>query len=175
MEDLKDLIFEIAKGDKDAFHKFYNLTVTELRFYIQWKLKSDKSQLEDIMQTVYFKVWEKADTYKGVFPPKPWLFKIARNVVIDFFRENKRHKDAEEIYSLTHAEDYTPPEESPCVEGSLKTLTEDEFKVVKLKAENYDTDEISKITGFNKTKIYNVFRSAKKKITKYWSENKKKA
>ncbi|WP_246063074.1 sigma-70 family RNA polymerase sigma factor [Paenibacillus ehimensis] len=51
------------------------------------------STAEDLTSQVFEKVLNKIDTYSpGKSPFEVWLFALARNVVNDYFRRQKRHK-----------------------------------------------------------------------------------
>jgi RNA polymerase sigma-70 factor (ECF subfamily) len=48
-----------------------------------------REQAEDLVQEVYIRVLKSYQNFKGESSEKTWLFAIARNVAIDFFRKQK--------------------------------------------------------------------------------------
>jgi RNA polymerase sigma-70 factor, ECF subfamily len=64
----------------EAFHQdIYNFLV----YYI------GSTDVEDFVQEVFIKAYQKIDYFKGNSEPKTWLISIARNLAIDHFRKNK--------------------------------------------------------------------------------------
>jgi RNA polymerase sigma-70 factor, ECF subfamily len=46
----------------------------------------NKEQAEDLVQEVYIRVINSYNRFEGKSSEKTWLFSIARNVAIDFYR-----------------------------------------------------------------------------------------
>lgn len=55
----------------------------------QYRLVGNRFEAEDLAQETFIKAYKKLDTLKEEGKAKSWLFSIARNVAIDFFRKNK--------------------------------------------------------------------------------------
>jgi RNA polymerase sigma-70 factor, ECF subfamily len=53
----------------------------------------NKEHAEDLVQEVYIRVFKSYHRFEGKSSEKTWLFSIARNVAIDFFRKQKGWKD----------------------------------------------------------------------------------
>ncbi|WP_156289518.1 RNA polymerase sigma factor [Oceanobacillus salinisoli] len=49
----------------------------------------EREQARDLMQETYVKAFKNYQTFKGDSNPKTWLFRIARNVTIDYQRKKK--------------------------------------------------------------------------------------
>jgi RNA polymerase sigma-70 factor (ECF subfamily) len=56
----------------------------------------EPSTVEDLVQEVFLKVHESASELRDVESVGPWLFRIARNVVIDHLRKRRAHTALEE-------------------------------------------------------------------------------
>lgn len=54
---------------------------------------SDKSVAEDILQDVFLKVHSRLDTFDGSDKIQNWLYRIARNAIIDYHRTHKTTED----------------------------------------------------------------------------------
>lgn len=64
---------------------------TALSAYVLKQVK-DSAVADDIMQEVFLKVYEKSDTLSNEEKFKPWLFQVAKHMVIDYFRtQQKQH------------------------------------------------------------------------------------
>lgn len=97
-----DLLSAYVKGNTDAFR---TLEERYRRPLFAWLVSSlsNRSDAEDIYQDVWLKIIKKADTFKNV-SFKAWLWKIARNRVIDF----RRKKRPDLTLDATYREDDLP-------------------------------------------------------------------
>lgn len=59
-----------------------------------YRFTSDRFEAENLAQETFIKAYLKFDTLKNPSKLRSWLFSIARNVVIDFFRKNKNREIA---------------------------------------------------------------------------------
>ena len=81
-----DLIKRISQDDKDAFSSLYD-RYSQLVYNLAYKILRDQDYAGEAMQSVFFQVWNKADTYnekKGAV--STWIINIARNKSIDILR-----------------------------------------------------------------------------------------
>ncbi|QSS96269.1 RNA polymerase sigma factor [Psychroflexus sp. ALD_RP9] len=94
------LIERLQRKDEKAFAKLYDLYSENILGVIMTIVK-DQSIAEEVMQDVFVKVWNKAQTYnksKGRF--FTWLLNIARNSAIDrvrskAFKNTSKNQDIE--------------------------------------------------------------------------------
>lgn len=96
-EEIASYVLQAQGGDKDAFGKVYDHFVDSIYKYIYFRVPPDEA--EDLMETVFLKVWENLHQYdpdKSAF--KSWIFRIAHNLVIDFYRLNKGIEELTEAY-----------------------------------------------------------------------------
>ena len=94
----------------------------------------------EISQDVMLKVWNKAHTYKPeAAAVSTWMFTLARNARIDYFRRNSRHQsdiDPEFIYNELEDENSDPftavqqRREETEVRLAMETLPEDQKLVL---------------------------------------------
>ncbi|PLR76353.1 RNA polymerase sigma factor SigX [Bacillus sp. V3-13] len=66
----------------------YHQDVFQFLFY----MVRNREQAEDLVQEVYIRVLKSYERFEGKSSEKTWLFSIARNVAIDFFRKQKGWK-----------------------------------------------------------------------------------
>lgn len=79
------LIKQAKLGDRDAFGKLYQKYLDRLYRYIYFRVGQDTHMAEDMTHNVFTKAWEKLKSFKeGSF--QAWLYTIARNAVIDYYR-----------------------------------------------------------------------------------------
>jgi RNA polymerase sigma-70 factor (ECF subfamily) len=83
------LIQYSQNGDRDAFASLYETHLDQIYRYIYFRV-SDHKLAEDITSLVFLKVWEHLGTFKaGHIPFVGWLYRIAHNTVIDYYRTRK--------------------------------------------------------------------------------------
>lgn len=89
-EDPVYLIERIARGDREAFGRFYD-RYASLAFTFAVRLLSVRSDAEDLLQEVFLQVWRQAGSYsqeRG--SPEAWLVTITRSRAIDKLRSIRR-------------------------------------------------------------------------------------
>jgi RNA polymerase sigma-70 factor, ECF subfamily len=91
------LMTQIAQGRSDALEVLYDRYASTV-LGIAYKVLSDRTLAEDILQETFWRVWKNAATYqaqRGTFTS--WLFRIARNLAIDAYRRQNVRPQA--LYS----------------------------------------------------------------------------
>ncbi len=88
-KEVDNLVLLVKKGDHDAFSKLYDIFVDPLYRYIYFRVNQD--DVEDLLETVFLKVWENVKKYKKDKKSSfsSWVFRIAHNLVVDYYRSAK--------------------------------------------------------------------------------------
>lgn len=71
------------------FEQLYDMYYNCVYRYIFVSVKN-KWNAEDIIATVFTKIYENKDKITEVEASKNWIFKIAHNTIIDFYRKNSK-------------------------------------------------------------------------------------
>lgn len=82
-----DLIKKIVAGDRNAFAALYQQYVSELYHYVYLFVKS-KEDSEEIVQEIFVKIWNKREMLEEVTSFKSYIFKSAKNLLLDEIRKN---------------------------------------------------------------------------------------
>ena len=87
---IKELVIAAQAGDKESFGKLYDHFFDSIYRYASFRLPQDIA--EDITADIFIKSWEKLHTYnlRKNIPFGAWIFRIARNMVIDTYRTQKK-------------------------------------------------------------------------------------
>jgi RNA polymerase sigma-70 factor (ECF subfamily) len=84
------LLLRLKKKDPEAFAKVYDLYVTPIYRFIYFKV-SNQQDAEDLTSEVFLKVWQYATETEDIIENfRALIYKIARNAVIDFYRQRAR-------------------------------------------------------------------------------------
>ncbi len=77
---VKSSVMDIDRLFKNIRSRLYNFIANRV---------DNKEDAKDILQNVFVKVVEKADTLKDVNAKEAWVYQIARNAVVDYYRKSK--------------------------------------------------------------------------------------
>lgn len=72
---------------ESIFHRLYDLYHQDVFQFLVYLVK-DRLVAEDLSHEVYVRVLKSYDRFQGKSSEKTWLFAIAKNVAIDYFRKN---------------------------------------------------------------------------------------
>lgn len=87
-------------GDRDAFACLYETNLDRIRRYIYFRV-FDREVAEDITSLVFLKVWEHLGSFQGgQIPFAKWIYRIAHNTIIDYYRTRKTVVPLEDVDSL---------------------------------------------------------------------------
>ncbi len=95
------LVSRSQQGDSEAFGDLYVRYLDSIYRYIYYRV-GNREEAEDLTESVFLKAWKAIDNYqqRGL-PFQAWLYRIARNVVIDSHRKPKAQMvDIETQYDL---------------------------------------------------------------------------
>ena len=87
------LLGEIARGDRDAFARFYDLHATLVHTFAL-RILRERGEAEEVVQDVFLQVWRQAGVYstdRGT--PEAWLITLTRSRGIDKLRSRRRRDE----------------------------------------------------------------------------------
>lgn len=82
---------------KQLFEQLYNTYYDSVYRYI-FKLVKNKFNTEDIISNVFINIYRHRDKIIDIEKSKPWVFRIAHNSIIDFYRKNAKVIPVEEVF-----------------------------------------------------------------------------
>ncbi len=125
-------------GDADQYRALLEEILPVLRGLVRARVR-DSGAAEDVVQNVLLSIHRARHTFRPERPFGPWLRAIARNAVVDSFRQVGRRLErevgVEAIDQLAAPEARRPPEDgtlSPRLEQALKSLPEKQRQAVEL-------------------------------------------
>ncbi len=135
----------------------------------RFALKSvrDINTANDVVQDTFMRLWQHVQDV-DFDRVKSYLFRIAHNIMIDYFRKNKRNADFELVNknSYSFVQEYSDIKEQ--LEKAVNTLSQIQKTVVMLRDyEGYSYDEIGEITGLTNSQVKVYIYRARKKLKDY--------
>ena len=102
----KQLITRTKQGDVDAFNPLVQKYQSQIYTFIQKQVK-DPETAKDLRQETWLKAFRAIDTFRADSAFSSWLYRIAENVCIDYFRKQKHdtqplHTTDERRFIETH-------------------------------------------------------------------------
>ena len=83
------ILINISNGDSKSFLLLFNKFQNLVYGYCM-KIIKNKEKSEEITQETWLRVIKNSKNYKPTAPVKSWIMSIARNLIIDDFRANKK-------------------------------------------------------------------------------------
>lgn len=152
MEDDTELVLRAQAGDSEAFGVLFDAYYDKIFRFVYYKVYQ-KEVAEDIAGDVFHKALTKIGSYsaeKGTF--SAWLYRIARNAVIDQYRTKTSTVPLEDIFDIGY--DERTPEvldalsDLKRVSVYLETLTAKQREIIVLRIwEGLSYREIAEIVG----------------------------
>ncbi len=84
----KDFISKTLKGEKKAFEMIIQKYQQPLLNYV-WRTMGEREIALEFTQEVFMKAYYSLDSYRPQYKFRTWLFKIASNTIIDYWRKKK--------------------------------------------------------------------------------------
>lgn len=78
----EELIEMSIKKDQNSYKELVSRYLRPISVFIKGYIK-DNDKIEDIIQDIFLKVWKNLSKFKPNNKFKPWLYKIARNTILD--------------------------------------------------------------------------------------------
>ena len=163
----------MVSGSKaELFGRLYEQYLPRIFQYVSYRV-GDRTTAEDLTSDIFNKAltnFTKYDSRKAAF--STWVFSIARNTLIDYYRrrsrEQKLQKEAESkaaIFSTSPEEEASRSEEVRKLRKCLSLLNPNEREIISLKFSGEMTNrEISQVTGLSESNVGTILCRAVRKL-----------
>jgi len=98
-----------VEGDRQAFATLYSHYAPLLYKTVYPLTNRSREDTEEIIQELFVKIWDRRDNLLTIQSFRPFIFRMARNKVIDWYRKNESKKS----YSAFYSENYRDEAASP--------------------------------------------------------------
>jgi RNA polymerase sigma-70 factor (ECF subfamily) len=157
--DVSNLVLQAQRGNREAVTSLYRLFAPKMFRYLVRRLPTTEDA-EDVMGEVFVGMVEGLPTYKATGVPfEAWLYRIASNRTIDFYRRTK-HIQGEELSDLISSDEDLPEDQMisrqslEAMRSAIQQLPEDYQTILILRfVERKTHDEVARLLGKSATAI----------------------
>lgn len=145
--DERELLQKLRDGDSSAFEQVYNLYAGPLAYKIH-KLIKIQAVVEELHQDSFLRLWNSRKSLTEGTNLKAYLFTIAQNLSIDFYRKASKDKELEKQLavhinlSYDHIEPLLSYKETSTILEQLISLLPPQrqkvFRLIKLEGKSYE-------------------------------------
>ena len=149
-EEIESLVEQAKNLNHEALSKLCIYFYPKIYRHVFYRVKN-REDAEDITSEVFVRMVKFLNRQKGSF--QAWLYRIASNLVVDYYRRSARKKEVSlsEDFGLELGDRKDISEEillHQQLTQAMGELTEEQQQVVTLKfLEGYDNNEVSEILG----------------------------
>ena len=129
-----------------------------------------KKDRDDLAQEIIYNLWKSFNGYNPEFKFSTWMYRIALNVAISFYRQEKKFKNHDSV-----SEELIVFEENPegmneiennlqLLQGFINQLKEIDKAIILLYLDDHSHREIAEITGFTETNVATKISRVKDKL-----------
>ena len=165
MSDTEQVLIQRAKRDAEAFGELYERYADRIYNYIFYRT-GDIAEAEDLTARVFYRALGHMDEYQARGAPfAAWLYRIAHNLVANWYRDRSRHKNIrlDDIASL--AERAAGPhhlaeqnEETQTLLRAIRKLPAERQQLLILKfGDELANDEIAQIMGRSEGAVKSLY------------------
>ena len=166
-----ELIFSLAKGNREALKIIYEKSINALYAYVL-SITKNKYDTEDVLQETYVSIAENAASYHGGNKAMAWIFRIARNFTLMHFRKEKNKDSIHEVeeavdakYSFSFVEN---ADHRMLLESAMEILEEEERQILFLHAvAGWKNREIAEYLGKNLNTVLSKYQRSIKKLQEH--------
>jgi len=164
-------LLKLKNGDSEAFAFFYDQYMTRVYRFVYIRV-SDKNVAQDLTQDIFLKVWQHLVDQKDIKSFPAFIFKIARNAVIDHYRQSQKQSlplefasESEEPYSDEKTEGIDRDIDLQVLLETLKQLKEEYQEVLLLRyVEDLSIEDIAQIMQKDKNNVRVLLHRALSKL-----------
>lgn len=170
----KELLQQVAHGDKNAFLRLFDLYKLRL-FSFVLQMTHSRVDAEEIVQDVFTKLWESRDRLAGVEYPGKYIYTIARNKTLNHLTRLARdrrllHQLWVNISQHDNAtqEILQAQESQQLISKAVSLLSPQRQTIFQLSREQgYSHEEIAARLGLSKSRVKNILVEILKHLKDY--------
>ncbi|MCK5460937.1 sigma-70 family RNA polymerase sigma factor [Candidatus Gracilibacteria bacterium] len=184
LQQIEKLVKKAQKNDEKSFAILYDYFFNRIFRYVSFRIPS--TETEDLVGEIFFKIVQNLKKYKlqkntGF---TAWIFKVAHNTIIDFYRKQKEllgigEENKNDFFmtlpdekNLRPDEEVLKKEEAKNIKKFLQKLSPLHREILELKfLEEFSNKEIVKITGKSEGNVRIIQLRALRELRKYFPKD----
>lgn len=148
----------MSSGDKTTIFLSVLQTHKGIIYKIANAYCSDEDNRKDLVQEITIQLWKSFDKYNESFKYSTWVYRIALNTAISFYRKENRRKQISASLSNNIIEVTDEPAKPPdaalqLLNNFIAALREMDKALMLLYLEEKSYKEIAEITGISQTNV----------------------
>lgn len=88
-------------GKNRKFLEYYNKYKDKIFNYIWYRVNFNQALADDLTSEIFIKAYEKYDTFDEARPFQSWIYAIAKNHLLNYYRTANRETDLLSAYKLS--------------------------------------------------------------------------
>lgn len=176
----RELLICFKEGDEKSFDLLYRKYRASLYNSI-YKMVKMEDQSADLLQDLFIKLWQKRSEIDPELSFKAYVYRIAQNMVYDFFRSAARDKKLESrlISAAALVPEYTPIDDAlerkdakaliADLLSRLPTQCRQVYTYCKIEGKGYE--ETANLLGISKATVNNHITKANKLLRSFMEES----
>lgn len=139
---------------------------------------SDAIDRDDLIQEITIQIWKSIENYNSKYKWSTWIYRIALNTSISFYRKNKTVKAKtiylDQVIEVAASDDHLPENENfILLRRFLRELKEIDKALMLLHLEGLSSQEIADIMATTQTNVTTKISRIKKKLKLKFEHHKK--
>ncbi len=131
---------------------------------------ANENDRDDLAQEIIYNLWKSFGSFKREFKFSTWMYRIALNVAISFYRQEKKFRTLDSmpegliVFEENPAENDEAETNLQRLKQFISGLKETDRAIILLYLDDKSHREIAEITGFTETNIATRINRIKEKI-----------
>ena len=171
----RELLWAIADGDERALGELVARKTAPL-LQVVARIVGDAEEARDVVQVAFLRLWENRGKFDDRWSPNTWIYRIATNLAIDYWRSRRSRERATEPVRLhllragANADDHDPAglegrEVARIFDELAAELSEKQRMVFLLReVEGLSSAEVAEIAGCEESTVRNHLFNARKHL-----------
>jgi|Deesub1362A_J573_1020465.scaffolds.fasta_scaffold04762_2 RNA polymerase sigma-70 factor (ECF subfamily) len=173
-EEIRFIVKMAKRGNRRGMEKIYEIFAEPIFRYIFLRIGS-REEAEDLTSRVFLKVFRRIKMYReSEVPFSAWIFRIAHNELVDYFRTKKPpFQSLDEVYDEPASSYYEPEiklleeELQKRIVQALMQLTPEQREAVVLRyLEGFSIKEIGEVMGKGESAVRSLLSRALRRLNR---------
>ena len=147
-----------------------------LIYKVCYMYADDSFHFQDLYQEILANIWEGLEDFRAESMPSTWIYRVAINTCVTFFRRHKRHSgEMQPLDAAVGVEDDNGErlENLRQMYRLISRLDKIDKAIILMWLDGRNYDEISEVTGFSRSNVAVRLTRIKQKLIKSNAEEEK--